>query len=222
MSFRATTLRRRILLVLVLGFIPGLGFAQTANLPPTPITFPGYDAVTATLVQAPSTGGSSSSNSDVQWLKVEFHYSVDPPPGTVAFASNFLDEVQFKVWIEGRDQLDPQSKEGEGIAIALVGSVTYVNLPKNKDNYGVVFVHPNTLARYTNKRGVSEFTRTFDVHVEADIDGKPVAAADGKKEQDPKWYQALRAISGLVYRQDQCPFLSYDTDRYPGIKLESR
>jgi hypothetical protein len=214
MSFRATTLWRLHFLAMLFIAIPVTSFAQQAA---PVLAFSEGDAVVTTLVQASNeaTGDPSSSppNDDSKWLKVEFHYSVNPAVG------DFLDEVQFKVWIEGLDLLDPQGQPGRGIAVALTGSVTYVNVPKGKDNYGVVFVHPSTLVRYSSAHGVTDFDRTFNIHVEADIAGTPVDAADKKKEQDPNWYQQLKAIPGFVYRQNECPFINDNPDRYPAIKL---
>ncbi len=44
-------------------------------------------------------------------------------------------------------------------------------------------------------------------------------AIDKNKETDPKWFQALKVVPNLVYRQNQSPFLLTDVDRYPAIKL---
>jgi hypothetical protein len=221
MSFRATTLRRLLLVASLFTAIPGVSSAQQGG----PVfAFARQDAVVTTLVKAvdlnnvpgANTNNDNPSNGapdDSQWLKVEFHYSVSPAIG------NYLNEIQFKVWIEGRDLFDPQGQPGQGIAVALTGSVTYANVPKGKDLYGVVYVHPSTLGRYGAGHGASDFERNFDVHVEADIAGSPAGAVDKNKEQDPNWYQQLRAIPGLVYRQNQCPFLNDSPDRYPAIKL---
>ncbi len=65
----------------------------------------------------------------------------------------FLDSVEFKIWIEG---IDLQSKlapvPGKGVAVALTGDVTYVNIPAGKDIYGCFYVHPDTLVRYSDDR----------------------------------------------------------------------
>ncbi len=105
-----------------------------------------------------TSGGASS---DQQWLKVEFHYAVTPPVG------KFVDSVEFRIWIEGRDLYAPEATTKDGIAVGLTGSVTYVNLPATKDAYGVFYVSPYTLARYAGNRGASDFDRTFNVHLEA-------------------------------------------------------
>lgn len=186
--------------------------AQVAN---SPVVFANVDAITTTRVEAPVViggGGGGGSSEDSQWLKVEFRYSVTKDAGP------FLDSVQFKIWIEGLDLLDPQAKPDVGTAVALTGTVTYINIAQAKDNYGVFYVHPSTLKRYS-KLGPSDFDRTFNVHIEADVDGKYADAFDKNKEKDPAWYQSLKAIPGLVYRQNQCPFIVSDPNRYPAIKL---
>jgi len=221
MPIRATTLIWRLgaLSILILAARPAI--AQEAGSTPRSIVFSALNPVVSSFVATPNIGSSNtSSSSDNQWLKVEWHYSVVAPPDAVSPVGDFLNEVEFKVWIEGRDQLDKAAKPGgEGIAIALTGTVTYVNVPKGRDLYGVVYVHPDTLARYTNTRGVEEYLRNFDVHVEADVEGKAVDAADRKKEDDLKWFQQLRAVPGFVYRQDLSPFINANSDQYPAIKL---
>ena len=216
MSFRATALWRHSWVVLLLGLALGLVKAQDQGQTVPPIVFPNQGAITTSFVTATSLGGSGgSSGGDNQWLKIEFRYTVNPPTGL-----NYLDEVQFKVWVEGRDTLDPKATSREGMAIALTGSVTYVNVPKGRDAYGVFYVHPSTLGRYSTDRGTSDFERKWDVHIEADVDGKAVAGVDKNREQDPNWYlPPVRPVPGFVFRQNQTPFINADPDRYPAIKL---
>ena len=189
----------------------------------SPIVFYPQDGVTTTFVSSPSLGNTttSSSGDDHQWLKIEFHYNVLPPkhlaPG--APVPNFIDSVDFHVWVEGRDLLAPDAPTKDGIAVGLTGSVTYVNIPIGRDQYGVFYVHPATLSRYSTTTGKTDFDRKFNIHVEASINGAKMDYIDKKKEDDLNWYTQLRAISGLVFRQDQCPFMLTDPDRYPQIKL---
>jgi hypothetical protein len=177
---------------------------------------PNENAVTATLVNAPivaDTDGSTASE-PAQWLKVEWHYSVNPQ--TIPF----LDAVTFKVWIEGRDLYAANAPGTEGVAVALTGSVDYVNLAKTRDAYGVVYVHPSTLARYCTSEGVSDFDHKFNVHVEADVGGKAVDNFD--KFKDPSgiaWFFKLTPVTGLVYRQNQSPFVTVNVSRYPAAKI---
>jgi hypothetical protein len=209
MSIRATTLWRHFLVALTVGLICAPAMAQVAT---DPVLFASKDAITTSFVKTQNFGGTDQST-EAQWLKVEFHYSVTPAVG------DYLDEVEFKVWVEGRDLLDPTGKPGEGIAVTLVGSVTYVNVYKGKDVYGVVYLNPSSLGRYNAGGGVSDFDRKFNVHVEADIGGKYVDSIDKNKEDDKAWYQAPRAVPGLLYLQNQSPFITTDPDRYPALKL---
>ena len=190
--------------------------SQVAN---SPVVFDSKDGVTASLVQAVPYGPSDASagSGDQKWLRVELHYTVVPKAG------DFLDAVQFKIWIEGRDLQDPQGKPGVGIAVALTGAVTYVNINgSNRDNYGVFFVPPATMDRFkAGSAGASDFDQngSFNIHAEADVDGKPVDAIDKTKgEKDITWYQTLKQVSGMVYLQYQTPFILTDPDRYPPIK----
>ena len=214
MSFRATVLRRSFFVVSLLGLIAGeKAFGQAAN---SPIAFDNEGAITTSFVSAPNMGGGSASNGEIQWLKVEWHYGT-----TSNLTTPFLDEVTFKVWIEGRDlQAKDAPDPTQGIAIGLTGTVTYVNVPAGKDLYGVVYVNPNTLTRYSTAAGPTDFDRKFDVHVSAYIGGAEMDRFDKNKETDPNWYKQLRVVPNLVYRQNQCPFIVVDPDRYPAIKLQ--
>jgi hypothetical protein len=217
MSFRATTLRRRVLLVILLGLTAGphaFGQAKTS-----PVAFANQDAIVTSFVTMPQVGGggdlSTAAGDTDQWLKVEFHYGA-----TALVTTPYIDSVQFKVWIEGLDSLapNPAQPSGKGVAIGLTGSVTYVNILANKDIYGVFYVHPSTLGRYS-EHGYTDFDRKYDIHMEAYVGGALMDAIDKNKETDPNWFKQLRVVPDLVYRQDQSPFVVLDVSRYPAIKL---
>jgi hypothetical protein len=210
MSFRVTALWRSIgiAVVLILGTGP-----LAAQVPNSPIVF-AQSAITTSFITPTAVGNSSGGgDSDAQWLKVEFHYSVTP-----AAPLKFVDSVQFKIWIEGRDLYAPEATTKEGIAVALTDSITYVNLAATRDAYGVFFVPPATLARYSTDRGSEDFDRAFNIHVEAYVGGVKVDYFDKNKETDANWYQQLKPLAGFVYRQDQSPLLLTDFNRYPPIK----
>jgi hypothetical protein len=217
MSFRATVLWRHCLGVFLLTlFTTPVAFGQ---LKTSPIAFTNLDAVLTSFVTAPSIAGTIASGSgNTQWLKVEFHYGT-----TSNLTTRYLDSAEFKVTIEGLDPdaPNPSQPSGKGVAIGLTGSVTYINIAPGKDIYGVFYVHPSTLARYSGDRGYEDYDRKFNVHVEAYVDGVLVDAIDKNKEQDPNWYKSLRPVPNLVYRQDQCPFMVVDPDRYPPIKMSA-
>lgn len=216
MSFRVTALKRRHLSVLLLALACTPLAAQVAN---SPIVF-AQDAITTSFVPAPpNLGGTSGSSPSAQWLKVEFHYASNPAvPNKFTDAGKFVDAVQFKIWIEGRDLYAADAPTKDGVAVGLTGTITYVNIPAGRDNYGVFYVAPDTLNRYSTERGSTDFDRTFNIHIEASVGGALVDYFDKNKETDKNWYQTLKPVDGLVYRQDQSPFTMADPDRYPPIK----
>lgn len=216
MSFRATTFRQSLFVVLVLGlFATKAAFGQAAT---SPIAFVDQGAITTSFVAAPNAApnGIVTSDESAEWFKIEYHYGT-----TANLTAPYVDAIQFKIWIEGRDMQATGVVNGQqvkGLAIALTGSETYVNVPAGKDIYGVFFVNPNTLGRYC-QRTYSDFDRTFNIHIEAYINGQKMDYIDKNKETDPNWFAALKPITNLVYLQYQTPFIAYDSDRYPGIKL---
>ncbi len=198
----------------LVGIFAGLAMLPlAAQVPNSPIVF-AQSAITTSFVTPSNLGGSGGEGSDQQWLKVEFHYSVAPPTPL-----KFVDSVEFRIWIEGRDLYAPEATTKEGIAVGLTGTVTYVNLAETRDAYGVFFVPPATVARFSSARGSSDFDRAFNVHVEAYVGGTKVDYFDKNKETDANWYQQLKALAGFVYCQNQSPFISVDADRYPPVKL---
>jgi hypothetical protein len=236
MSFRAMGLWRRLGVVLLVALggasaalaqmakppvaaltAARIGQDQAATAPLRIINFANEQAVTTTFVQPPQLGSTAgSSGSDSNWLKVEFHYGVNPLNPKIPW----VDSVQFKVWIEGRDLYNPKVPPGstDGVAVCLIGEVTYINLQQGGDNYGVFYVHPATLARYCGSGTYEDFDRKFNVHVEAYVGGKLVDYYDKKKDVD-KWWTAPIPVADLVCRQDQSPFILADPTRYPEIKL---
>ena len=216
MSFRATALKRSFFGLFLVALIAApKAFGQAKD---SPVAFVNEDAITTSFVTAPNVGGTSgtAATGNNQWLKVEFHYGT-----TAMLTANYLDAVEFKVWIEGLDLLAKNAPiPGKGVAVALTGSVTYVNVPAGKDLYGVFYVHPSTLGRYSDERGYENFDRKYDIHIEAYVGGTLMDEINKNKEQDPlNWFKPLTVVPNLVYRQDQTPFIVSDPDRYPAIKL---
>ena len=113
-----------------------------------------------------------------------------------ALTTKFLDSVEFKVWIEGLDLLAKDAPvAGKGVAVSFTGSVTYVNIPQGKDNYGVFYVHPSTLDRYSAGGGADDFDRKFNIHMEAYVGGALMDAIDKNKETDPQLVSAAESHS---------------------------
>ncbi len=214
MAFPATAFKRLSAGVLLIGLTVGHLRAQAAD---SPIKFLAPEAVTTTMVDPPVVsggGGSANSGSNPQWLKIEFHFAIDPK-GPIPFVG----AIQFNIVLEGRDLYAANAPGTEGVAVGLTGSETYINLAPTHDGYGVFYVHPSVLARYASKRGVSDFTEKFNVHIEAMVAGKLADYID--KQPDPAgldWYKPLIPVAGMIDRQDQCLFIGVDPGRYPQLK----
>ena len=187
-------------------------FGQAAN---SPVAFANQDAITTSFVPAPNLAGTSGSSSSAgQWLKVEVHFGT-----TANLKDPFLDSVDVKCWIEG---FDPNAKNGagKGVSVAFTGSVTYINIASAKDVYGVFYVHPSTLARYSGEGGTDNYDRKYNIHAELQVGGAVMDAINKRKEKDELgWFKQFTVIPNLVYRQDQTAFIVSDPDRYPAIKL---
>lgn len=228
MSFRAMALKRHFLGLFLLGMVSIPAWSQNPA-PDRPVLFNDQYGIVTSFDVAPVVYSASSTvpnngNIDNKWLKVELHYSVTTKPNE----PTFLPSVTFKVWIEGRDLFDPQGKPGVGIAVALTGSVTYVNVPSGKDNYGVFYVHPNTLDRYSTTGLTGSYTdfdpdsSKFNIHAEAYVGDQLSDYFDKNKEDNLNWFKLLRVVDGLVYRQNQCAFIVDSPDRYPAIKPDDK
>jgi hypothetical protein len=217
MSFRATVLKRSCLAVFLLGLsAASAAFGQAAN---SPVAFANQDAITTSFVPAPNLAGTAGAASTAgQWFKVEVHFGT-----TAMLTTAFLDSVDVKVWIEGFDP-DAKNGAGKGVSVIFPGTVTYVNVAAAKDIYGVFYVHPSTISRYSGPGGTDNYDRKYNVHAELSVGGAIMDNINKVKEaSDPSgggtWYKGFTVVPNLVYRQDQTPFIIADPDRYPAIKL---
>lgn len=185
-----------------------ISFDKTEKIKPKFVDTPVYGA-----------GGvkGNGAQSDKKWMEVEFKYTCKPPELQDLNSKRgvYLDEAQFKIYIEGIIPDEPNGNEGD--AILLVGQATYVNIPAGKDNYGVFYVHPNTVDRYG---GQSNFDRSgMNIRVEAYVNGQLVDVIQKKEEEDDGWIYKLRRINHQVYSKGESPFSLMDIGRYPAEKM---
>lgn len=170
------------------------------------------DKVESELVKPDSVGprrsGGPSGGRDNKWVLVEFTYNVLGDPNAKE-KINFMDEVTFKVSIEGR--------VGEGSAqqtAILQGEVTYMSVPLGK-GWGSFYLSPDVAAQYHVDKNLSQ----YNINVQAVVGGQTVDQKD-KKRDDENWYARsdYKMISGCVFTKNQTPFVLSDLDRYPTIK----
>jgi hypothetical protein len=101
-----------------------------------------------------------------------------------------------------------------GVAGKLLdGSVTYINIPKGKDHYAVMYITPRTLDKLTGGKTLSA-ADISNVWLEVKSQGAVVDRIAMKPEAIPN----LPHLTGLVLNKNQTPFAPLYYDRYETIK----
>ncbi|MEM1059511.1 MAG: hypothetical protein AAGK14_09710 [Verrucomicrobiota bacterium] len=172
----------------------------------------------APQVIAPGIPGRKIPREDTDWMVINFSYEVAP-----LNQAAFLDEAEFRVYVEVLTKRDPRAKDFDGEGAVLTGSVTYVNIPEGENN-GVVYIPPQTVARYGGRKELERVNPECNIFIEAfanrrQVDGRSMNAERGNQAN---WYQAMQQIDGLIFRQNQSPFIATDTIGYPPIKVDNR
>ncbi|MCS7063847.1 MAG: hypothetical protein NZM04_07385 [Methylacidiphilales bacterium] len=163
-------------------------------------------------------GGTAPTES--KWMEVEFKYACMPPEALDLNSKKgiYLDEAQFKIYIEGINPDEPNSDQGE--PILLVGEVTYINIPAGKENYGVFYVHPNTIGRYGGQATFEKSNK--NIRIEAYINGQLVDVIQKKEEDDDGWINPIKRVNHQVYTKEESPFRLVNISRYPAEKKNRR
>ena len=223
MAFHPTMFKRLLVVSLLAGVALTRSFGQAAD---SPIKFLGPEAIVVTMVDPPTVGSSSTARGEAgQWLKIDYKFQITPKA-----QSAFVDSVTFSITVEGRDLYATDAPTADGVPIGLTGNATYINLAASKEAHGVFYIHPSTMARYSTKSGIRDFTSRFNIHIDAMVEGKLADYFDLKTDPSgPDWYKpstgtgaGLRPVPNLVYRQDQCCFIVNDPSQYPELKHSRR
>jgi hypothetical protein len=184
-------------LLTVIAFAPLAAFAQPIVQQSATSEFQ-ITKVTRDLIPTPQfthTGGAQhQSNQRDPWLEVEVEFKATP---------ELTNELTFKYYILFNGTL-------------LTGEVTHVNIPAGRENHSVMYVPPRVLARFANKRAITEnMCQNIAVQI---VQGGEVKAEASLKRAQPQWFEALPQVSGLVLDKDQTPFAPLYWDRYEQIK----
>lgn len=126
-----------------------------------------------------------------QWLEVEIEYETKPED---------IQELTFKFTILIEKQL-------------IDGEVTYVNIPKARDHYAVMYVAPRSLEKLTGGKPLTSAS-IENVWVEVLNQGLSLDKASHR----PGVVPSLRHVPGLVQHKDETPFAPLWYDRYEVIK----
>jgi hypothetical protein len=177
----------------------GAGFAQSPVGPGSVK----LGKVSPSVVKTPEyqiVGGENKRFRNREWLELEVEYATQPEE---------IDELTFKytVLLEGNHLLD--------------GEVTYVNIPKDREHYAVMYIPPRALEKITGGKPLSPAS-IVNVWVEVTHSGQ---ALDKPASFKPS--PALNAINlphttGLILTKDQTPFAPLYYDRYEAQKPSTR
>jgi hypothetical protein len=174
-------------------FLPLIASAQTRPAADFQIT-----KITRNLIPTPqfayAGGAQNQTNQRDRWLEVEVEFKATP---------ELTNELTFKYYILFNGTL-------------LTGEVTHVNIPAGRENRSVMYVPPRTLARFGNKRAITE-NSCQNIAVQIVQEGSVKTEASLNRAQ-PQWFEALPQVSGLVLNKDQTPFAPLYWDRYEQIK----
>jgi hypothetical protein len=187
------------LLLAAIMFVLPSAFSQQPTIPP-PVTGEfQITRITRDLIPTPQfthAGGAQhpATNTRDRWLEVEVEFKATP---------ELTNELTFKYYILFNGTL-------------LIGEVTHVNIPAGRENRSVMYIPPRTLARFANKRAITE-NSCQNIAVQIVQDGSVKTEASLNRAQ-PQWFEALPQVSGLVLNKDQTPFAPLYWDRYEQIK----
>lgn len=129
------------------------------------------------------------------WLEVEVEYETKPED---------IDELTFKFTVFVEKKL-------------LEGEVTYVNIPKGRDRFAVIYVAPRTLEKLTGGKPLTPAS-IENVWVEVSKQGLVIDKGSFKPGAIPN---AAR-VPNLILNKDETPFAPLFYDRYEAIKKTSR
>ena len=174
-------------------FLPLVASTQTRPAADFQIT-----KITRNLIPTPqfayAGAGQNQTTQRDRWLEVEVEFKATP---------ELTNELTFKYYILFNGTL-------------LTGEVTHVNIPAGRENRSVMYVPPRALARFGNKRAITE-NSCQNIAVQIVQEGSVKTEASLNRAQ-PQWFEALPQVSGLVLNKDQTPFAPHYWDRYEQIK----
>lgn len=137
------------------------------------------------------TGGHNKRYKLGDWLELEIEYDT---------AADEIDELTFAYTALIDKQL-------------VVGQVTYVNIPKGRSHYGVMYISPRSLEKLSGGRPLTP-SSIENVWVTVQRQGQTLAATSLKAGAIPN----AKQIPGLVLNKEETPFAPLYYDRYEAIK----
>jgi hypothetical protein len=133
-----------------------------------------------------------------RWLEVEVEFAAAP---------ELTDALTFKYFILLNSRL-------------LTGEVIHINIAAGRANHSVMYVSPQTLARFA---GNNAFTPNAVQNIAVQIVQQGAIKSElSIARAQPQWYAALPAVAGFVLNKNETPFAPIYWDRYEQIKTPGR
>jgi hypothetical protein len=155
------------------------------------------DKVTPSLIQTPIyqyQGDQRQNPSQAgKWLEIEVQFEAVP---------EVTDELTAKFYVMINN-------------VVLSGDVTYINVPKGREQYACMYVPPATLTRLMGGKPVV-LSAITNVGVQLQVKGQ--AVYEKNSPEIAEWWTRFQQTSGLLLNKNQTPFAPLYWDRYPQIK----
>jgi hypothetical protein len=154
--------------------------------------------ITKNLISAPQFTYSGAeqyqTNQRSRWLAVEVEFAATP---------DFTDELTLKYYVLFSGNL-------------LTGEVTHTNILGGRERRSVMYVSPNSLARFGGRAAITA-NACQNIAVQIVQQGAVKDEANLVRSQ-PQWYTTMPQLSGFLLSKDQTPFAPLYWDRYEQIK----
>jgi hypothetical protein len=180
-----------ILSILAVGALTTEGFTQGVAVGPGAVKLGkiGVEGVKSPEFQI--VGGPQKRSKTGTWLELEIEYETKVDD---------IDELSFayQVLVEGK---------------LLDGTVTYVNIPKGRDHYAVMYIAPRTLEKLTAGKPLNP--GNINVWVTVSKQGQMLDAPAAYK---PATIPNVPHLAGMILNKSETPFAPLFYDRYETIK----
>ena len=135
---------------------------------------------------APNGGGNG------RWLEVRVEYATAP---------QWLDQLDVTFYV-----LLASNDPDEGFKL-FTGEVSNVNIKRDSNHRGAMWMHPDTVERYGALKSVAVVMK---------VDGRPVGMSSDPSTEE-RWWERYTPTKGMLYNHYELP--TRDDDKYPAIAV---
>jgi hypothetical protein len=138
-----------------------------------------------------------------EWLEVEVEFENE---------ADLLEELTMRVHVVLRQMV------GGGANRYFTGEVTYVNVFKGRDKFGIMYIAPNSL-KLVNEGKMISANDIEEVGVELLVRGQMMAQGNMNQDGRGPWWLQMQPLQGhLLNKNEAIPFAPLYWSRYEQIK----